>query len=164
MGGRALALGTIALALAAGLGARDAAGAAPANADQRVAALGPGAPDLLLAAPLPPLRLAVPAGGHASLRVGLETRDRSGGRAAEAADVALVRLLGVPGEWPLASVRSAALAPVVDEREPTLVPEPASLPLVLLGAVLLAGARAAGRSHPRITLSAAGRSEPRTSP
>jgi hypothetical protein len=148
MGGRALALGTIALALAAGFGARDPAGAARASAGERVAALGPGAPDALLAAPLPPLRLAVPAGGHASLRVELARGDARG-RMADAADVALVRLLGVPGEWPLEGVHGAAEAPRVDEREVALVPEPASLPLVLLGATLLGARPRAGRADRR---------------
>jgi hypothetical protein len=143
MGRRGLAAGAIALGVASLLAAAGRFAHAPFEAAREIAGpFGPGAPEPLPAAPLPVLRFAVPAGGHASLRLGLLAGDS--GERVVAADVALVALLGVPGEWPLDGALELADPVPTPETEAAPVPEPGSLALLCLGAAGLAGARAVG--------------------
>jgi len=157
MGRRGLAAGAIALGVASLFAAAGPRAHAPFEAALEIAgAFGPGAPEALPAAALPVLRFAVPAGGHASLRLGLLAAG-SGDRAV-AADVALVALLGVPGEWPLDGALELADPAPTQETRAAPVPEPGSLALLCLGAAGLAGARSFG---PR---GSAGRDSARLSP
>jgi hypothetical protein len=157
MGRRGLAAGAIALGVAGLFAAAGPRAHAPSEATLEIAgAFGPGAPEALPAAPLPVLRFAVPAGGHASLRLALLAG--SSGDRLVAADVALVALLGVPGEWPLDGALGLADRVPARETDAAPVPEPGSLALLCLGAAGLAGARTFGPRGP------AGRDSARLSP
>jgi hypothetical protein len=143
---RRLAAAAIALGLAAWLAAGGRPSSGP-RTDAAGAMLGGGSADALLAAPLPVLRFALPAGGRASLRLGLRVAPTA--EVALAADLALVALLGVPGEWPLEAglaerPRLGAAAPALASA-PAPVPEPSALVLLLVGAGGLAALRVPAR-------------------
>lgn len=140
MGRRGLAAGAIALGAAGFLAAAGPRASTPASAAFALAGvLGPGAAEALLAAPPPTLRFSVPAGGHASLRLGFST---GGARERAVVELALVALLGVPGVWPLDGARGLAEAGPAPETDAAPVPEPGSVALLGLGVACLAGARA----------------------
>ena len=148
---RGLAAGAVALGFAAWLAAGGQHSPAPRPGTSAArATFGGGSPVAPLDVPLPGLRFAVPAGGHASILLDL---DAAPGGADLAARLALASLLGVPGEWPLAGpLDVAALGPDL-ATSATPVPEPSALALILLGAGGLAAARAhvaAGRRGSRL--------------